>query len=74
MSHQAKVRMERLRDLNAMREYTGRPVPALVDEALSVYLANFMTSPEYTAWCEEIERRIDEWGDRDIDYGDLYDL
>jgi hypothetical protein len=43
-----------------MKVYTGRPMTALLDEALSVYLANFLTSPEYQAWCEHIERQIDE--------------
>lgn len=78
MSHQAKVRVERLRDLKAMQEYTGRPVPNLVDEALSVYLAAFMTSPEYQEWCEEIERKIDELRERDDfdfwDIGYMYDV
>lgn len=32
----------------------------LVDEALSIFLANFITSPEYTAWCESIERGVEE--------------
>lgn len=58
--YQPKIRAARIHDLHLMREFTHKPMTVLVDEALAVFLANFMTSPEYTAWCESIEQGIEE--------------
>lgn len=58
--YQPKIRAARIRDLHRMKEFTRRPMTVLVDEALSIFLANFITSPEYTAWCESIERGVEE--------------
>ena len=69
-----RIRQDRLQDLQAMREFTRRPITVLVDEALSIYLANFLTSSEYMAWCDQIERGIDELRDnRAFDTWDIGD-
>lgn len=76
--HQPRIRQIRMRDLQAMKEFTGQPITALVDEALAIYLANFLASLEYTAWCDQIEIGIDELRDRrdfdTWDSGDFHDI
>lgn len=69
-----RIRETRIHDLHAMKEFTRKPMTVLVDEALSIYLANFMTSPEYTAFCEQIEKGIDELTDREPNNDDYEDL
>lgn len=74
-AYSPRIRLIRIRDLQAMKEFTGRPIAALVDEALAIYLANFLASPEYTAWCEQIENGMDELRDRrDFDTWDIGDF
>ena len=58
--YQPRIRSVRIHDLHNMKEFTHRPMTTLVDEALAMYLSSFLTSPEYTAFCEQIERGIDE--------------
>ncbi len=72
--YQPRIRAIRIKDLHAMKEFTKRPMTVLVDEALSIYLANFMTSPEYEAWCEQIERRIDEMREEEPNTDEWEDL
>ena len=70
--YQPRIRAVRIHDLHEMKIYTGRPMTVLLDEALSLYLASFMTSPDYLEWCDHLERKIDERTDPDNDdYEDL---
>jgi hypothetical protein len=72
--YQPRIRAVRVRDLYRMKEYTHRPMTVLVDEALSLYLSAFLCSPEYSAWCEQIERKIDEELGKNPDLDDYEDL
>jgi len=72
--YQPRIRAVRIRDLHEMKVVTHRPMTVLLDEALSIYLANFLTSPEYTEWCEHTERQIDERLDEEPDNDDFEDL
>ena len=42
-----RIRASRIKDLYEMRVFLKMPMTVLVDEALSVYLSAFFTSPEY---------------------------
>lgn len=63
--YQPRIRADRIHDLHEVKIFTRKPMTVILDEALSIYLANFMTSPEYTAWCEQTERRMEEDRDRE---------
>jgi hypothetical protein len=70
--YQPRIRAIRIKDLHEMKEFTRRPMTVLLDEALSIYLANFITSPEYVAWCEQIENGVDQRPNYNADdYDDL---
>lgn len=72
--YQPRIRQTRIHDLHTMAEFTGKPMTVLLDGILAVGLANFMTSPEYTAFCEHIERQIDERLEEDRNNDDYEDL
>lgn len=57
-----------------MAEFTRKPMMVLVDEALALYLATFLASPEYTAFCEEIERGVDDRLNEEPNTDDYDDL
>ena len=72
--YQPRIRASRIKDLHQMKEFTRRPMTVLVDEALSIFLVNFMTSPEYVAWCEYVDRGVDELLEKRSDPEDWDDL
>lgn len=58
--YQPRIRAVRIRDLHAMKEYTNRPMTVLVDEALSIYLSAFLSSPDYLAFQKNIGNVFDQ--------------
>jgi hypothetical protein len=72
--YQPRIRATRIHDLYEMKVFTGRHMTVLLDEALSIYLSSFMTSPQYTQWCEHIERQVDELREKEPDTDSFEDL
>lgn len=57
--YQPRIRATRIHDLHTVKEYTGRHMTVLLDEALTLYLSGILTSPEFTAWSQHIEDEVD---------------
>lgn len=64
--YQPQIRSVRIKDLREMKEFTKRPMTVLVDEALSIYLSAFFTSPDYKAY-EEAILKMEEEADENFD-------
>jgi hypothetical protein len=61
--YQPRIRASRIKDLHEMKEFTKRPMTVLVDEALSLYLAIFFSSPDYMGYQEAMWKREEEAAD-----------
>ena len=64
--YQPRLHASRIKELYEVKKFTGRPMTVLLDEALSIYLAAFFTSPEYKAY-EEALFRAEEEVDNSLD-------
>jgi hypothetical protein len=74
--YQPRIRASRIKDLREMKDFTKRPMTVLLDEALSLYLATFFSSPDYMAyqeamWKKEEEAADDFEGPNNDDYENL---
>ena len=57
--YQPRIRSDRIKDLYRVKEFTSKPMTVLVDEALSLYLATFFTSPLYQRFAENLDRELE---------------
>jgi len=73
--YQPRIHADRIRELYAVKEFAHRPMTVILDEAISLYLSTFFTSPDYKAYEEAIwqkESEAEEPKDPNLDdYEDL---
>lgn len=75
--YQPRIKSDKIKDLYRVKEFTNKPMTILVDEALSLYLATFFSSPQYLDFLDQIDRELefqDAALDDPPDFGDYEDL
>jgi hypothetical protein len=62
-AYQPRIWASRIKDLHEMKEFTKRPMTVLLDEALSLYLSSFFSSPDYMAYQEAMWKKEEDAAD-----------